>query len=204
MKTNTEFDAWWNIARATVGPVAAASFRIRVAGSENIPRHNGALLAYNHVSVLDAIFVAIPVMRRGRIIRCFGLSEDFERPLMGRAFRALRQVPIRRGAGAWGPLEQLADIIMDGWLAGIAPEGTVGRGEELLPIQKGAAQDRPARQQPRDPGRPVGAPAPMAQGRAEDGTSLPPEPRRVVRPTDLRGGRPEVPSGRAGADRPAR
>ncbi|MGZ6543855.1 MAG: lysophospholipid acyltransferase family protein [Actinomycetota bacterium] len=140
MKTKTEFDAWWNIARASVGPVATASFRIRVAGSENIPRHSGALLAYNHVSVLDAIFVAIPVMRRGRIIRCFGLSEDFERPLVGRAFRALRQVPIRRGAGAWGPLEQLADIIMDGWLAGIAPEGTVGRGEELLPIQKGAAR----------------------------------------------------------------
>ena len=80
--------------------MAAASFRIRVAGSENIPRHGGALLAYNHVSVLDAIFVGLPVTRRGRIIRCFALSEDFERPLMGRALRGLGQIPIRRGAGA--------------------------------------------------------------------------------------------------------
>lgn len=98
------------------------------------------MLAYNHVSVLDAIFVGLPVTQRGRIIRCFALSEDFERPLMGRALRGLRQVPIRRGAGVWGPLEQLADVVTDGWLAGIAPEGTVGGGEELLPIQKGAAR----------------------------------------------------------------
>jgi 1-acyl-sn-glycerol-3-phosphate acyltransferase len=90
--------------------------------------------------VLDAIFVGLPVIRRGRIIRCFALSEDFDRPLLGRALRGLRQVPIRRGAGLWGPLEQLADVVSGGWLAGIAPEGTVGTGEELLPIQKGAAR----------------------------------------------------------------
>lgn len=137
---NTECDAWWNVARATVGSVAAASFRIRVAGSEHIPRRGGALLAYNHVSVLDAIFVGLPVTRRGRIVRCFALSEDFDRPLMGRALRGLGQIPIRRGAGAWDPLEQMADVIRSGWLGGIAPEGTVGTGECLLPIQKGPAR----------------------------------------------------------------
>jgi 1-acyl-sn-glycerol-3-phosphate acyltransferase len=140
VEANTECDAWWNVARATVGSVAAASFRIRVAGSQNIPRRGGALLAYNHVSVLDAIFVGLSVTRRGRIVRCFALSEDFDRPLLGRALRGLRQVPIRRGAGVWSPLEQLADVVTDGWLAGIAPEGTVGGGEDLLPIQKGAAR----------------------------------------------------------------
>lgn len=117
-----------------------ASFRIRVAGAENIPRRGGALLAYNHLSVLDGIFIGVAVTRCGRIVRCLALSEEFERPLMGRALRGLRQVPIDRGAGAWGPLEQLADVVRDGWLAGIAPEGTVGDGEELLPIQKGAAR----------------------------------------------------------------
>ena len=140
VQTNTECDAWWNVARATVGTVAATSFRIRTAGSEHIPRRGGALIAYNHVSVLDAIFIGLSVTRRGRIVRCFALSEDFERPLMGRALRGLKQVPIRRGAGVWGPLEQLADVVKDGWLAGIAPEGTVGTGDELLPVQKGAAR----------------------------------------------------------------
>ena len=120
--------------------MAAASFRIRIAGTEHIPRHGGALLAYNHVSVLDAIFIGLPVTRRGRIVRCFALSEDFDRPFMGRALRGLGQIPIRRGAGAWDPLEKMADVIREGWLGGIAPEGTVGTGECLLPIQKGPAR----------------------------------------------------------------
>ena len=135
-----EQDAWWTVARALVGAAAGAAFRIRVTGVANIPRSGGALLAYNHVSVLDAIFVGLPVVRRDRIIRCFALSEDFERPLLGRALRGLDQVPIRRGAGVWSPLEELADVVRGGWLAGIAPEGTVGSGDELLPIQKGAAR----------------------------------------------------------------
>ncbi len=92
------------------------------------------------MSVLDAIFVGLPLIRRGRIVRCFALSEDFERPLMGRALRGLGQIPIRRGAGAWEPLEQMADVIRKGWLGGIAPEGTVGTGDQLLPIQKGPAR----------------------------------------------------------------
>lgn len=128
------------MARATVGSAAAASFRIRVAGSQHIPRRGGALIAYNHVSVLDAIFVGLPLTRQGRIVRCFALSEDFERPFMGRALRGLGQIPIRRGAGAWDPLEEMADVIRRGWLGGIAPEGTVGTGECLLPIQKGPAR----------------------------------------------------------------
>jgi 1-acyl-sn-glycerol-3-phosphate acyltransferase len=135
-----ERDLWWQAAETTVGSIARASFRIRVSGQEHIPRRGGALFAYNHVSVIDAIFVAIPVLRKERIIRCFALSEDFERPMMGWALNGLRQIPIRRGAGAWGPLEDMAELIREGWLCGIAPEGTVGTGEELLPIQKGPAR----------------------------------------------------------------
>ena len=201
---NTECDAWWQVARATVGSVAAASFRIRVIGAEHIPRHGGALLAYNHVSVLDAIFVGLPVTRRGRIVRCFALSEDFERPFMGRALKGLGQIPIRRGAGAWDPLETMADVIRRGWLGGIAPEGTVGTGECLLPIQKGPARIAllagcpvipigiwgAQRRYPKE-GIHFGSPGPAALGGG-------------LRSTDLPGGRPEVPAGRAGAHRPAR
>lgn len=138
--TTGERDLWWTVASSTIGSVARASFRVKVSGAHHIPRSGGALLAYNHVSVIDAIFVAIPVLRRDRIVRCFALSEDFERPVMGRALHGLRQIPIRRGAGAWDPLEEMAGLIRDGWLGGIAPEGTVGTGEELSPIQKGPAR----------------------------------------------------------------
>lgn len=135
-----EIDAWWTVAHATVGTLAGAAFRIRVSGSRNIPRSGGALMVYNHVSVLDAIFVGLPLLRVGRTVRCFALAEEFEKPLLGPALRSLDQIPIRRGAGAWEPLEEMAEVISGGGLAGIAPEGTVGTGEELQPIQKGAAR----------------------------------------------------------------
>jgi 1-acyl-sn-glycerol-3-phosphate acyltransferase len=82
----------------------------------------------------------VPVGRLGRVVRCFALSEDFERPLLGPALRKVRAIPIRRGAGDWDALRELAGVVEGGWLGGIAPEGTVGEGPGLGPIQKGAAR----------------------------------------------------------------
>lgn len=135
-----EIHACWAVSHATVGTLAVAAFRIRVSGSRNIPRSGGALMVHNHVSVLDAIFVGLPLLRAGRTVRCFALAEEFEKPLLGRALRSIDQIPVHRGAGAWGPLEEMADVIRGGGLAGIAPEGAVGTGEALQPIQKGAAR----------------------------------------------------------------
>jgi 1-acyl-sn-glycerol-3-phosphate acyltransferase len=135
-----EQDAWWMVASTAVGAIAAATFRTRVAGLGNVPRHGGALLAYNHLSVLDAIFVGLPVGRAGRVVRFFVLSEDFERPLLGAALKRLRSIPVRRGVGDWSALERLSAVVGRGWLGGIAPEGTVGTGPDMLPVQKGAAR----------------------------------------------------------------
>lgn len=128
------------VATTTMGALTAATFRCRVAGLAHVPTHGGALLAYNHLSVLDAVFVGVPIGRMGRVLRCFALAEDFERPLLGPALRKVRAIPIRRGAGDWDALRELAGVVESGWLGGIAPEGTVGTGPELAPIQKGAAR----------------------------------------------------------------
>ncbi|MFN8232919.1 MAG: lysophospholipid acyltransferase family protein [Actinomycetota bacterium] len=135
-----ERDAWWMVATTTMGALTAATFRCRVGGLAHVPTHGGALLAYNHLSVLDAVFVGVPIGRMGRMLRCFALAEDFERPLLGPALRKVRAIPIRRGAGDWDALRELAGVVESGWLGGIAPEGTVGTGPELAPIQKGAAR----------------------------------------------------------------
>ncbi len=135
-----EKDAWWTLADATVGNVARAAFRLRVEGAGNLPSCGGALLTYNHVSVVDAVFVALPALARGRIVRFFALEEDFERPVLGWALTRIRQIPIRRGFGDWEAIERSADAVRGGSLAGIAPEGTVGDGTKLLPGQKGAAR----------------------------------------------------------------
>ena len=78
-----ERDFWWDVGRATFGILAKTAFRLRVVGAGNVPASGGALLAYNHISVIDAVFVALPIVERGRAVHFFVLREDFERPIVG-------------------------------------------------------------------------------------------------------------------------
>jgi 1-acyl-sn-glycerol-3-phosphate acyltransferase len=135
-----ERDVWWAVGRATVGTLVKTAFRLRVAGAANVPASGGALLAYNHLSVIDALFVALPIIERGRAVHFFVLREDFERTIVGWGLRKTGQIPIRRGFGDWSAIETSAGVLERGMLAGIAPEGTIGEGAELLPGQKGAAR----------------------------------------------------------------
>jgi 1-acyl-sn-glycerol-3-phosphate acyltransferase len=63
-RNRRERDFWWDVGRATLGALAKTVFRLRVAGAGNIPSSGGALLAYNHISVIDAVFVALPIVER--------------------------------------------------------------------------------------------------------------------------------------------
>jgi 1-acyl-sn-glycerol-3-phosphate acyltransferase len=131
---------WWRIGRATVGRVFDAAFRMRFTGLANVPRTGGALLAYNHVSVLDPVLVGLGADRRGRSVRFLSLSEAFDQRYVGWGLRRTRQIPLRRGLGDWKALETVAAAIQEGSLAGLSPEGTVGDGVVLQPGQKGAAR----------------------------------------------------------------
>ena len=135
-----ELDAWWSAARITIGAGAKLAFRFRCSGVEHLPATGGALLCYNHVSVLDPIPVAVAVTDRGRIVKFMALTEDFDRPVVGWTLRRLGQIRLRRGAGDWAAIEDISRHLKDGFLAAMSPEGTVGDGDGLLPGQKGAAR----------------------------------------------------------------
>jgi len=121
---------------------------MRFFGLEHIPAEGGALLTYNHVSVLDPLLVALGAARRGRPIRFLVLIQDYERGWVGWSFRRTRQIPIRRGLGDWQAIEQVAGVLRSGRLAGMAPEGSVGDGTEIRPGKRGAARIALAAQVP--------------------------------------------------------
>ncbi len=131
---------WWRVGRATVGVAFDAGFRLRFGGLGNVPRSGGALLTYNHVSVLDPVVVALGADRRGRSVRFLALAEAFQQRFVGFGLRRTRQIPLRRGLGDWDAIEEVAAAIRAGSLAGLSPEGTVGDGSALQPGQKGAAR----------------------------------------------------------------
>jgi 1-acyl-sn-glycerol-3-phosphate acyltransferase len=139
-RPDPERDPWWAATRITVGGLFNAAFRLRVVGADRIPAGGGALLAYNHVSVLDPIPVALAAARGGRPVHFLALSELFEHGIVGMVLRATRQIPLRRGLGDWAAIETVADVLRRGLLAGMSPEGTVGEGTALQPGQRGAAR----------------------------------------------------------------
>jgi 1-acyl-sn-glycerol-3-phosphate acyltransferase len=131
---------WWLVARLSVGAAFRTAFRVRIAGPANIPERGGALLAYNHLSVLDPIAVSLAAARRGRPVRFLALAELFDHGWVGWGLRRTRQIPLRRGLGDWHAIERVAEALRDGSLAGMSPEGTIGEGISLQPGQRGAAR----------------------------------------------------------------
>jgi 1-acyl-sn-glycerol-3-phosphate acyltransferase len=113
---------------------------MRFEGVERIPATGGALLTYNHVSVLDPLPVALAATRRGRSVRFLAVSDVFEQRFVGWALRRTEQIPLRRGLGDWEAIGRVADVLRAGSLAGMSPEGTVGDGAVLQPGQRGAAR----------------------------------------------------------------
>lgn len=135
-------DLWWRLGLATVGLLVRLALRLRFEGLENIPDFGGAILAPNHVSVLDPIVLALGPSRRGRTIRFLAAAEFFGRGRHVIAFglRRFRQIPVRRGMADWAALQEVATVIHAGSLAGIFPEGRMGEGKGLLRGQKGLAR----------------------------------------------------------------
>jgi 1-acyl-sn-glycerol-3-phosphate acyltransferase len=136
----SEWDGWTLIGRYGVAAVFRTVFRMRFVGLEHVPATGGALLTYNHVSVLDPLMVALGAARRGRPVRFLVLTDDYQRRVVGWAFRRTRQIPLRRGLGDWTAIDRVAGVLRSGRLAGMAPEGTVGHGEAMQAGQRGAAR----------------------------------------------------------------
>jgi 1-acyl-sn-glycerol-3-phosphate acyltransferase len=121
-----DLNAWWRVGLAVVGIVFRLGFRLRYLGTERIPRTGPAIVAGNHVSALDGIVVALATGERAhRMTRFLAASEFFAKPWFAWALRLYRQIPLQRGRGDEGALDEAIRTIRAGALAGIFPEGLV-------------------------------------------------------------------------------
>jgi 1-acyl-sn-glycerol-3-phosphate acyltransferase len=129
------------VALAVVGPLCRLVFRLRVLDAERIPRTGPALLAANHISVLDGPLLCVPPLQTGRPIRFLVAAEMF-RSAAGPLLRAYEQIPIVREAGDATALDEAVSTVRSGALAGIFPEGRVhpGDADSLQRVRTGAAR----------------------------------------------------------------
>jgi 1-acyl-sn-glycerol-3-phosphate acyltransferase len=137
-----DLNGWWRLGIPLVVPIERALFRVRVTGIHHVPLDGPAILAFVHISVLDGPCLAIEVAwRRRRAVRFLVAAEVFVFPITGWFLRGFRQIPIRRGRGDAGALDQAIATIRRGALAAIAPEGGVNPSPgELQRIRSGIAR----------------------------------------------------------------
>jgi 1-acyl-sn-glycerol-3-phosphate acyltransferase len=105
-----------------------AVFRPRVSGAENVPDHGPAILASNHLSYADWLFMPLTLPRRVTFV---AKAEYFTNPgikgwFQRKFFAGSGQVPIDRSgaSAAEGALAAAKKILARGELFGIYPEGT--------------------------------------------------------------------------------
>jgi 1-acyl-sn-glycerol-3-phosphate acyltransferase len=118
----------YRASRVVAGPFLHVLWRPEVTGLENIPETGGALLASNHLSILDSIFLPLVVSRP---VTFAAKSEYFTGTrLVDRVnamyMRATNQLSVDRAGAraAQAMLEAALERVNGGALFGIYPEGT--------------------------------------------------------------------------------
>mgnify|MGYP000500527195 CR=1 FL=1 len=109
----------------------------KVNGLENLPVAGPVVLAANHISEFDMFPMQFSILRP---IFFMGKAELFRNPLLDALFRQLGAFPIERGVRDDWAMHHALEILKQGQVLGIYPEGTRTRGHGLQAAKTGAAR----------------------------------------------------------------
>ena len=103
----------------TFKPGVSAIYRIEAHGIENIPE-SGAILASNHTAFSDVLVISAASTRQ---VRYMAKQELFKIPILAPLIRALGAYPVKRGGADVGSIKRTFELIEQGELIGIFPQG---------------------------------------------------------------------------------
>lgn len=126
-------------ARMVLTPPFRFCWKVTTEGTEHIPAAGGAIIAPNHISVLDSFFVPLVVGRRMTYVGKAEYMDDWKTKWV---FPAIGMIPIDRSGGdaSKRALDAAAGILDAGELFGIYPEGTRARDGKLHKGHTGLAR----------------------------------------------------------------
>ena len=136
---------YWFLKWVALGPVLRLVFRPQVTGAEHVPASGPAILASNHLSYADWLFMPLTLPRRVTFV---AKAEYFNTPgikgwFQKKFFSGAGQVPIDRSgaSAAEGALSAAKRILTEeGDLFGIYPEGTRSHDGKLYRGKTGVAR----------------------------------------------------------------
>ncbi|WP_185066137.1 1-acyl-sn-glycerol-3-phosphate acyltransferase [Pseudonocardia eucalypti] len=135
---------WWLLKYVLLGPLLRLWCRPSVEGEENIPERGGALVASNHLSMVDSFYLPLVLRRRIAFMakREYFTQKGFIGWCKKQFFTAVGQVPIDRSSGlaARAALDTGNRLLGEGRLVGIYPEGTRSPDGRLYKGKTGVAR----------------------------------------------------------------
>ncbi|WP_248958514.1 lysophospholipid acyltransferase family protein [Sphaerisporangium perillae] len=114
----------YRITKMISSPFLRLLWRPQVTGAANVPASGAAILASNHLSILDSVFLPLMLPRKVTFV---AKAEYFTgNRLMAMYMRSTGQVSIDRqsAAAAQAMLDTAVQVLKSGGLFGIYPEGT--------------------------------------------------------------------------------
>lgn len=135
---------YWFLKRIALGPFLQIIFRPHVQGLDNVPAEGPAILACNHLSYADWLFMPLTLSRRVTFVAKaeYFTTPGFKGRLQKMFFSGAGQVPIDRASGsaAEGAMSSASRILGEGDLFGIFPEGTRSHDGKLYRGKTGVAR----------------------------------------------------------------
>jgi 1-acyl-sn-glycerol-3-phosphate acyltransferase len=136
--------AYFIIKNFILGPILQILFRPWVKGSKNVPNAGGAILASNHLSFSDSIFLPLKLRRPVTFLAKsdYFTGKGVKGALIRWFFKATGQLPIDRSGGkaSEDSLNTGLGVLERGLLLGIYPEGTRSPDAKLYRGRTGIAR----------------------------------------------------------------
>jgi 1-acyl-sn-glycerol-3-phosphate acyltransferase len=113
----------YRILKLFLSPLLHLQYRVSAEGVESFPPEGPVIVASNHLSFMDSVFMPLCAPRR---IVFLSKAEYFDSPKTAWLFRALGMIPVRREARkiAEAALEAALRVLRAGEILGLYPEGT--------------------------------------------------------------------------------
>jgi 1-acyl-sn-glycerol-3-phosphate acyltransferase len=135
---------YWFLKWIAVGPLLRVVFRPKVVGAENVPEEGPAILASNHLSYADWLFMPLGLPRMVRFVAKaeYFTGRGIKGFLQRTFFSGTGNVPIDRSgaSAAEGAIVSARKVLDSGELFGIYPEGTRSHDGKLYRGKTGVAR----------------------------------------------------------------
>ncbi len=110
-----------NVIRPLGNALCKSYYKVEYYGLENLDRTGGFIIAPNHVSEFDPLFIA---MASKRLYHYIAKYELFKNPILNKALTGLNGFPIVRGKGDMKAIHYGIELVRRGEVLCIFPEGT--------------------------------------------------------------------------------